>query len=342
MPTAFDAAARHAIYLERLKSRAVREVLELLSPLGDEVFAMVAGSDLEELTRREAQSLLASLNRTIRQGYEPVTTEIEGLLKSFGVYEGEWQADMLARTGLVANVGVASDADIWAAMYSRPFQGMLLRDWLKGLPDGTARRVRQAVRQGFEDGRSALDVARDIRGTRSRKGIWNMSARGAEAMVRTAYSHTAQVAQDRTYKANPSVKSVMHVSVLDSRTTAICQALSGRIWEIGSKEERRWRLPIHIGERSTRAPVTNRNRARLESATTYNEWLRAQSAATQDDILGPTKGRLYRKGDLTVDRFVNRAGEEYTLKQLRAKDAEAWEETYGDATVNEAIQKASK
>jgi hypothetical protein len=51
---------------------------------------------------------------------------------------------------------------------------------------------------------------------------------------------------------------------------------------------------------------------------------------------------LYRKGDLTVDRFVNRAGQEYTLKQLRAKDAEAWEETYGDATVNEAIQEASK
>jgi len=89
-------------------------------------------------------------------------------------------------------------------------------------------------------------------------------------------------------------------------------------------------------------PATNKNRARLENRQTYNGWLKAQSAATQDDVLGKTKGRLFRKGDLTVDKFVNRSGQELTLEQLKAKDAEAWSETFGDDDVSEAVQSATK
>jgi len=336
--TAYDASVRHAVYVERLKARAVRDVLELLEPLGDDIFTTIAKSDLENMTRREVQSLVARLNRLIRAGYEPVIEEIDEMLREFGFYEGGWNSDMLRRTGLVVDVGVASDADIWAAVTSNPFEGRFLRDWYRGLSEGTARRVREALIQGYADGVGAVELARQIRGTRANPGILATSARGAETMVRTAYNHTATEARRETYRQNPTIKYEQWVSVLDHRTTPICQSRDGNFYPVGEGP----RPPAHPACRSTMVPVTNRNRARLENRQTYNGWLRAQSAATQDDILGPTKGRLYRKGDLTVDRFVNRAGEEYTLKQLRAKDAEAWEETYGDATVNEAIQEASK
>ena len=56
MTTAYDATTRHAVYVERLKARAVREVLDLLRPLGDAIFTTVAASDLENLPRREVQS----------------------------------------------------------------------------------------------------------------------------------------------------------------------------------------------------------------------------------------------------------------------------------------------
>ena len=245
---------------------------------------------------------------------------------------------MLERTGLVSNVGVASDADIWAAMYARPFQGRLLRDWYRGLPEGTARRVRETVRQGYEDGLGAIEVARQLRGTRSQTGILQTSARGAEAMVRTAFNHTATVARDRTYAENPTIRWEQYVAVLDTRTTPRCRSLDGNFYDRGKGPK----PPQHIACRSTRVPVTNRNRARLERRQTYNGWLKAQSASVQDDILGKTKGRLFRKGELTGDRFVNRAGQEYTLEQLKAKDAEAWAETFGDDTVDEAIQGVTK
>ena len=57
---------------------------------------------------------------------------------------------------------------------------------------------------------------------------------------------------------------------------------------------------------------------------TYNDWLKKQSAHVQDDVLGKTKADLYRKGGLTMDRFVDETGHEYTLDELRRREKAAW------------------
>jgi hypothetical protein len=59
--------------------------------------------------------------------------------------------------------------------------------------------------------------------------------------------------------------------------------------------------------------------------TTYSEWLMRQSAARQDDVLGPTRGKLLRQGGLTIDKFVNDKGRTLTLKQLRQRAPKAFE-----------------
>jgi hypothetical protein len=58
----------------------------------------------------------------------------------------------------------------------------------------------------------------------------------------------------------------------------------------------------------------------VPEAETYQTWLKKKSAAFQDEILGPTRGKLFREG-LSLDRFVDQSGKEYTLKQLRSKDS---------------------
>ncbi len=58
--------------------------------------------------------------------------------------------------------------------------------------------------------------------------------------------------------------------------------------------------------------------------TTYQQFLSRQSAAIQDDILGKAKGRLFRRGGLKLDKFVNRRGKELTLKQLASKEVSAF------------------
>ncbi len=57
---------------------------------------------------------------------------------------------------------------------------------------------------------------------------------------------------------------------------------------------------------------------------TYQEWLTRQSPAFQDEVLGKSKGLLFRKGDLKLDKFVNRKGDELTLKELAGKNKDAF------------------
>lgn len=56
----------------------------------------------------------------------------------------------------------------------------------------------------------------------------------------------------------------------------------------------------------------------------YSEWIKRQSVSFQNDVLGITKARLFRKGNLELDRFVSRRGDELTLKQMVLRDRQAF------------------
>lgn len=81
-------------------------------------------------------------------------------------------------------------------------------------------------------------------------------------------------------------------------------------------------LGIDIDELSpgTRASMDGQ----VPADTTYGQWLKRQSAARQDDVLGPTRGALFRRGGLTIDKFADERGRELTLAELRERDAEAF------------------
>ena len=59
------------------------------------------------------------------------------------------------------------------------------------------------------------------------------------------------------------------------------------------------------------------NVGEVPSATNYNDWLKGQSSQFQDEVLGPTRGKLFREGGVTLDQFMDRSGNELTLAQLK-------------------------
>lgn len=67
------------------------------------------------------------------------------------------------------------------------------------------------------------------------------------------------------------------------------------------------------------------NIGQLPAKTTYNQWLKDQSAEFQDEVLGPTRGALFRRGGLDVQEFTDRAGNELTLDELRAREPGAFD-----------------
>lgn len=62
----------------------------------------------------------------------------------------------------------------------------------------------------------------------------------------------------------------------------------------------------------------------VPASTTYGQWLSRQTAAFQDDVLGATRGALFRRGGLSLDRFVDSSGRQYTLPELVRRDRQAF------------------
>lgn len=62
----------------------------------------------------------------------------------------------------------------------------------------------------------------------------------------------------------------------------------------------------------------------VPAQTTYQTWLKRQSVAFQNDVLGVTKARLFRAGNLPLDKFVDSNGSELSLKQLAQKHKDAF------------------
>lgn len=62
----------------------------------------------------------------------------------------------------------------------------------------------------------------------------------------------------------------------------------------------------------------------VPAKVTYQEWLSGQSASFQDDVLGKSRGALFRRGGLPLDKFVDRTGAEIPLSQLASTEKAAW------------------
>lgn len=323
-----DEAVRHRIALGRYSTTTVRRVLALLNRVEASVVERIARADNEGLTRANLDALLYEVRALQADGWALVRDRLGDDLAGLAGAEADFAARLVrlgaAEASIQAVTGVPTAAQVVAAANARPFQGRFLREWLADAEEGAARRVRQALQQGFVEGRSVSELIRQIRGSKAanyRDGILEISRRGAEAMVRTAITHVSAVAQQETYRAfGPDVVAgVQWIAVLDSRTTELCASRDGKVYPVDSGP----RPPAHPNCRSTTAPVI----VGLEPVKrqTYAEWFAKQPAAVQDDILGKAKGQLYRAGGLTLDRFVDNKGRALTLDELRRRDASAFE-----------------
>jgi len=323
-----DEAVLHRIALSRYSTSLVRKVLAQLNRVDADLVARILHADNEGRDPAQLERMLEEIRALQADGWVVVRSRMTEDLNGLAASERDWNFGLvrsgLQTSGIEAVPMSPSTAQVIAAVNARPFQGRFLKDWLTDAEAGSAKRVRETIRQGFIEGRSVSDMVRQIRGTKAlqyRDGILEVSRRGAETMVRTAVTHTASVASTETYKAmGDLVVAVEWVSTLDARTSVVCAGRDGTVYPLESGP----RPPAHPNCRSTTIPRLKG----LEPAPrrTYAEWLKDQPDEVQDDILGPTKAALFRAGKLTLDRFIDRSGKVLTLDQLRKRNAGAFTE----------------
>ena len=342
----FEANVKHAVYLQRYSSTQVKKIIRLIEKMEPKLIARLQREDLTSISRARYERLLDALRKTLADTYALIAKELRTDLRELGAYEAGFQSRMIA-SGVPVQVELAvpAAAQLYSSANARPFQGRLLRDWFKELEAGAFRRIKDEVAMGVAEGRTTGQIVRAIRGTAKqgyRDGILSMSRRGAEAMVRTATNHTASVARNEVYKANEDlIKGVRWVATLDGRTSAICRARDGKVYPPNSGP----RPPAHINCRSTTTPVLkswkelgidlkevppgtrSSMNGQVPADLSYNDWLKQidkKDPDFTDGVLGKTKATLFRDGGLTMDKFVDASGDEYTLAELARRESAAF------------------
>jgi SPP1 gp7 family putative phage head morphogenesis protein len=345
--TLLDAAVDHQIDVTRYGNGVVRRMLALLNRVDPDLLAQLQAA-LERLpadsfTVQRLDDLLGSVRSLNGKAYDAMTDGLLAELADLADYETAYQQQLFTSVVPVqVQVAAVASEQVYAAAMARPFQGRLLREWASNIEAARMIRIRDAIRIGYVENQTIDQMVRRVRGTRPlgyADGLLTIDRRHAEAVVRTAVSHTANYARESFFEANADlVKWLRWTATLDSRTSPVCRARDGKVYPMNSGP----RPPAHWNCRSTMTPVIKSwrelgfdadetpasTRASMDGQVpadmTYQQWLRKQPAARQDEILGVAKGKLFRDGGLELDRFVDRAGQEYNLAELRQRDAAAF------------------
>nr|WP_313632755.1 phage minor head protein [Brevundimonas naejangsanensis] len=320
-----DEAVKHRIALSRYSTATVRKVLALLNRTDARLVERILRADNEGRDPVQLERLLEEVRALQSDGWTVLRGRLNEDVAALADAERLFTERMVhfgqRSVGLATVTNAPTTAQVVAAVNARPFQGRYLRGWLDEAEAGAAKRVRETLRQGFVEGRSVTALVREIRGTRAlqyKDGVLEISRRGAEAMVRTALTHTASVASKETYQAL-AVEEARFIATLETRTCLVCATLHNTVHPLATFP---W-SPRHIACRCTSIPVI-KGLPPIE-APSYSDWLMRQPVEVQNDVLGVRKAQLFRSGKLTLDRFVDSKGRVLTLEELKKRDAAAFE-----------------
>lgn len=357
-----SASIGHAVDLQHLSNAEVRKIIALLNSVDADLRAQLiqaieaAGNGTFTATRMN--TVLASVLALNKSIYATIQETLVESIIDLAKYEIGYQKDLFTQVipqevQVIVSLGTVNLDQVQQIAMSRPFQGKLLKEWMGDLETSRATRIRDGIRMGMVEGQTTDQIVRRVMGIKAEgyaDGLLNRSRQDIEAVVRTAISHTAQGARDAYYRANDGlIDEVAWLSTLDNKTSADCRLRDRLRYTNDTHQPIGHQVPwkagpgrIHWCCRSTSTPIikgyeelrlskglSESTRASMDgqvpASTSYGEWLKGQSAERQDQILGPTRGKLLRDGGLDVPGFYNDKGKLLTLDELKSRDGKAFE-----------------
>lgn len=345
----FDLALEHAVSIENLKSSEVRKALDLLAEVDEELLVQITGR-VERLGPLERQLFGAGKYTTVRlkklrtslraladRSYDIFIGHLRPLLDDISKESASFERATFDRTinpvikGEFVTTAVSANT-LRAVVRQTPIEGEVLRPYVRGWADAKKRRVEREIRKGVFANEVIGDIVNRITGPDG----FVRSRRSAEGIVRTAVQAISEAARQEVWKANSDViKGLRWVATFDNKLCVRCAGLAAewggeKLLPIDSGP----RSPIHPNDRCVLVAVTTASNVPGERASAFgtvsknittDEFFKVRGAAFQDDVLGPTRGRLYRKGELQLNDFVDKSGREFTVDNLRSRHAQAFE-----------------
>jgi SPP1 gp7 family putative phage head morphogenesis protein len=324
-----DIDTRHQHYLERYKTGLVNRLGKILSQIEDIVIL-----SLSKAESHRSQARIKEIINKITDGAEKIFNDysdtLNGELNDFTLQEMEFIAGALKRAITDESYTLPSINRIKSAINARPFSNLLLADEIADFSASQVKLIKNTVTRGFIEGLKNQKIIDLIIGSEEfgyKDGVMNLTRTKAGRLVRTAVQHIAAVTRHEVYNSVDVIEKYVWLSTLDGRTSAICRARDGLAYPLNKGPL----PPAHPNCRSVtsalleeKAETDENGNEVLSDHESYSDWLRKQSKEFQDDILGEDRAELFRKGELTLQKFVDESGRELTLEQLKATYPTAW------------------
>lgn len=335
-----DAATRHQVYVQRFGSglagkaaKFVRKAIKRAKEAVSEGLSQYATARYN----RQIEALRGDLNAIYGQLSEQQRLD----LGEFAQYEFTFNSKLLGQI-VKASVRLAEPSPemIASAVLADPLElavgkGRQVIDITGALAQFGSKKTADILSE-IAIGSSLGETQRQIVRRLTSLGVSHEEQVGS--LVRTMTNHVASSARAETLKQNDDIlQGHRWIATLDSRTTPVCRARDRKVYPLDGPKP-----PAHWGCRSSIAPVLKPEYQReipgstrpsvgpdgveqVISKTSYGDWLARQPAAFQKEVLGPARYKLFSKGDLSIDRFVDDNGKQYTLDQLKDLEPHAFE-----------------
>ena len=327
----------HAIYLERYKTGTVNEIITLLNQIDQDLRKQIIAKSKENWTKKRLEKLLEEVNKIAKEANHRFNNKLFSEVRTLSLFESAYQVKTLQETIPVRlNIVQPAPDQIYAAVFAKPFEGVLLKDELTDISKSRIKKITGAIRQGYVEGKTTDQIVRKIFGSRARQykdGLLEQSRKNVTALTRTALAHTSSVAREETFRKNEDlIKGEMIVATLDGHTTLICMNYDGQVFKIGEGP----RPPFHWQCRTVTIPVVkswkelgiNLNEApmgtrasmdgQVPASMNYEEFLRKQPDSFQDEVLGKQKAQWFRDGT-SISKFVD-DGRVLTLEEIAERE----------------------
>jgi hypothetical protein len=337
-----DKALTHQIFLQRFSAGEKKKVLAVLVDMRKELVAKLRAGDVTEFSRGRLNKLLVECNAIIKQGYNEIQTKLD--LDGLAEVEAAATIKPLVAVGLEASLPTV--AVMKSLISNSLISGAPSSEWWKKQSDDMAFKFSAQVRQGIAQGETMQQIVRRIAGSKKLgiPGLFEEARKNSFALVHTSVMQVSADARLATYKANSDIiKGVRQLSVMDSRTSAVCVAYSGAEWDLDGNPINGTTLPFnggpprHWGCRSVLTSITKTfkelgikglpelpdtgERASdlgpIDRKTTFDQFLKMHDKEYQDEMLGKGRAQLWRDGKLSLSQLLDGEGRELSLKELK-------------------------
>jgi|CXWL01.1.fsa_nt_gi hypothetical protein len=311
-----DAVVRHQVFLLRSAGVLQRKVVEALQE--SEARIKLAIVEHPRRNRLELMALLAAVTTLRRQAWRKVSREWLASLAELTAREPMFLTDTLNEVApIVIQITPLKNTD--TIVTQTAVMGKTAQEWFDDAEASDIDRIETSIRWSDEKEDSDRVLLALLFGM---GGLATQTERGLSTITATALMGlTSAVAMDFFALNTQLAMRWLFVAVLDNRTTPLCRSLSGKTYLIGKGPI----PPLHWYCRSRAVPFVNlKNWGGVPRSPSYAEWLGGQSVQFQDEILGPTRGRLFRSGGVTLARFVDyNTGKQFTLEELAKREGQS-------------------